>query len=74
MTQQTPTRYNHWMEVIGNLTDKLTGRNLSMTYEFDDLTLDIPTTRGPGGGDMGEVECKINGKITVSVEAIQRNV
>jgi hypothetical protein len=45
---------------------------MSMTYEFGDLTIDIPSARGPGGKDIGGVEWKINGKITVTTETYQK--
>ena len=44
---------SHWTEVVGQLMEKLTGKNMTMTYEFDDLTIDIPSARGPGGRDLG---------------------
>jgi hypothetical protein len=57
--------------VIGQITDKLTGKNMSITYEFDDLTIDIPSDRGPDGRDIGGAEWKINGKITITTETYQ---
>jgi hypothetical protein len=72
MNEQTLTQSSHWAEVIGQLTEKLTGKNMSMIYEFDDFTIDIPSARGPGGRDIGGAEWKINGKITVTTETYQR--
>ena len=63
---------SHWTEVVGQLMEKLTGKNMSMTYEFDDLTIDIPSARGPGGRDLGGVQWKINGKFTVTTETYQK--
>ena len=52
MNEQTSSsQSSHWTEVVGQLMEKLTGKNMSMTYEFDDLTIDIPSARGPGGRD-----------------------
>ena len=59
---------SHWTEVVGQLMEKLTGKNMSMNYEFDDLTIDIPSARGPGGRDLGGVQWKINGKFTITTE------
>ena len=63
---------SHWTEVVGQLMEKLTGKNMSMTYEFDDLTIDIPSARGPGGRDLGGVQWKINGKFTITTETYQK--
>jgi hypothetical protein len=45
---------------------------MSMTYEFDALTIEIPSARGPGGRDIGGAEWKINGKITVTTETLSK--
>ena len=63
---------SHWTEVVGQLMEKLTGKNMSMNYEFDDLTIDIPSARGPGGRDLGGVQWKINGKFTITTETYQK--
>ena len=63
---------SHWTEVVGQLMEKLTGKNMSMNYEFDDLTIDIPSARGPGGRDLGGVQWKINGKVTITTETYQK--
>lgn len=73
MNEQTSSsQSSHWTEVVGQLMEKLTGKNMSMTYEFDDLTIDIPSARGPGGRDMGGVQWKINGKVTITTETYQK--
>jgi hypothetical protein len=74
MNEQTSSssQSNHWTEVVGQLMEKLTGKNMSMTYEFDDLTIDIPSARGPGGRDIGAVQWKINGKVTIITETSQK--
>ena len=63
---------SHWTEVVGQLMEKLTGKNMSMNYEFDDLTIDIPSARGPGGRDLGGVQWKVNGKFTITTETNQK--
>jgi hypothetical protein len=73
MNEQTPSsQSSHWTEVVGQLMEKLTGKNMSMNYEFDDLTIDIPSARGPGGRDLGGVQWKINGKVTITTETYQK--
>jgi hypothetical protein len=73
MNEQTSSsQSSHWTEVVGQLMDKLTGKNMSMTYEFDDITIDIPSARGPGGRDLGAVQWKINGKVIITTETYQK--
>ena len=73
MNEQTSSsQSSHWTEVVGQLMEKLTGKNMSMNYEFDDLTIDIPSARGPGGRDLGGVQWKINGKFTITTETYQK--
>ena len=73
MNEQTSSsQSSHWTEVVGQLMEKLTGKNMSMTYQFDDLTIDIPSARGPGGRDLGGVQWKINGKFTITTETYQK--
>ena len=73
MNEQTSlSQSSHWTEVVGQLMENLTGKNMSMNYEFDDLTIDIPSVRGPGGRDLGGVQWKINGKVTIITETYQK--
>jgi hypothetical protein len=73
MNEQTSSsQSSHWTEVVGQLMEKLTGKNMSMTYEFDDITIDIPSARGPGGRDLGAVQWKINGKVIITTETYQK--
>ena len=44
---------SQWAEVIAQLFDRLTGKGASVTYNFDNLVIDMPKAQGPGGRDMG---------------------
>ena len=61
---------SHWTEVVGQLMEKLTGKNMSMNYEFDDLTIDIPSARGPGGRDLVEY----NGRLMENLQLPQKPI
>jgi hypothetical protein len=60
---------SQWAEVIGQLFDRLTGKGASVTYNFDDLVIDIPKALGPGGREMGGAKWTINGKVLITWEA-----
>jgi hypothetical protein len=64
---------NQWAELTGQIIDKLIGKNMSMTYDFQNLIIDIPKAQGPGGKHMGSVQWTINGKIIITSEAYDRN-
>lgn len=60
---------SQWAEVIGQLIDRMTGKGASVTYDFNNLVIDIPRAQGPGGRDMGGAKWTINGKILITWEA-----
>ena len=62
-----------WAELTGQIIDKLIGKNMSMTYDFQNLIIDIPKAEGPGGKHMGSVKWTINGKITITSEAYAKH-
>ena len=66
ITQRSPDR---WAEIIEQLIDRLIGKNMSMTYDFQNLTVDMPKAEGPGGKHIGSVQWTVNGKIIITSEA-----
>jgi len=68
-TNQSPDR---WAEIIEQLIDKLVGKNMSMTYDFQKLTIDVPRAEGPGGTHIGSVQWTLNGNITITTEAYEK--
>jgi hypothetical protein len=62
---------SQWAEVIGQLFDRLTGKGASVTYNFENLIIDLPRAQGPGGRDMGSAKWTINGRIVITAEAHQ---
>ena len=65
MSSETTTQEssNQWAEIAGQIVDRLTGKNMSMTYDFQRLTIDVPRAEGPGGQHIGSVQWTINGKL-----------
>jgi hypothetical protein len=68
-----PESTNKWAEVAGQVLDRLMGKNMSMTYEFHQLTIDIPKAEAPGGTHIGSVQWTINGRVTITTEAYNKN-
>lgn len=55
-------------EVIGQLVNKLVGKNMIMTYNFENFEIDIPNAKGPGGRELGAAMWTINGRIAITTE------
>ncbi len=61
---------SQWSELISGIIDKLTGKDLQVTYSFDNLEIEIPKAYGPDGRQLGGAKWKVDGKITISTELI----
>jgi len=42
---------------------------MSITYNFENLTIDLPKAQGPDGRDLGSAKWTINGRIMITAEA-----
>ena len=62
-----------WSEVLAQIIDKVTGKDISITYEFDDLEIDVPKATGPNGQELGSAKWKVKGKIVISSEVKEKN-
>lgn len=60
---------SQWAEIIGQLVDRLTGKETSITYAFDNLTIDVPRAQGPNGQNLGSAKWTINGRVVITAEA-----
>lgn len=63
---------SNWVDLIGALFDRLTGKEAIITYQFDNLVIDIPRASGPGGKELGSAKWTINGKLIIKAEAIKK--
>ena len=53
---------NDWSELAISLYDKLTGRNAEITYEADNMEVQVPSGVGE---DAGHALWKINGSLKI---------
>lgn len=63
---------SNWVDLIGALFDRLTGKEAVITYEFENLIVDIPRASGPGGKELGSAKWTINGRLIIKAEAVQK--
>lgn len=66
------SRTSEWVDLLSSLFDRLTGKEAVVTYEFDNLRINIPRASGPGGKDLGSAEWTINGKLIIKAEAVAK--
>jgi hypothetical protein len=52
--QQSPSQ---WSQMIGQVLESVTGKNMSTTINFQNLEIDIPKAQGPDGRDLGSAKC-----------------
>jgi hypothetical protein len=56
---------SQWAELIKQVVDKITGKDVSITYRFDNLQINVPKATGPNGQDLGSAKWNINGKVVI---------
>ncbi|MER5175284.1 MAG: hypothetical protein ABJB76_09150 [Candidatus Nitrosocosmicus sp.] len=60
---------SHWSELISKIIERLVSKDVSVTYTFDHLEIDVPSAHGPGGKELGGAKWVIDGKITISTSS-----
>ncbi|MDW0193198.1 MAG: hypothetical protein QOA19_03045 [Nitrososphaeraceae archaeon] len=63
---------SHWSDILKEVVDKLTGKNMDVTYNFDNFEIDVPKATGPDGRDLGSARWKINGKFIFSTQLLDK--
>ena len=56
---------SQWAELLTQLVDKITGKDVAITYRFDNLEINVPKATGPMGQELGSARWNINGKVVV---------
>ena len=56
---------SQWAELLTQLVDKITGKDVSITYRFDNLQINVPKATGPKGQESGSAKWNINGKVVI---------
>jgi hypothetical protein len=57
-----------WSGIVQGLIDKLTGKDMAITYEFRNLEVDMPKATGPEGKEIGSAKWRMNGRFVISTE------
>ena len=56
---------SQWAELLTQFVDKITGKDVSITYRFDNLQMNVPKATGPKGQELGNAKWNINGKVVI---------
>jgi len=56
------TQTQTWPDLAIGLYDKLTGRNAEITYQFEDMEVDVPDSTK----NNNHAKWKLNGKLVIS--------
>lgn len=64
--QKTATQ---WPDLLGQLFDRLTGKEAVITYSFRSLEVEIPRAAGPGGQSLGSAKWVFNGDLVIRAQA-----
>ena len=61
----TQERASQWTELLTQLLDKITGKDVAITYRFDNLEINVPKATGPKGQELGSARLNINAKVVI---------
>ena len=64
---------SHWSDILKEVVDKLTGKNMDVIYNFENFEIDVPKATGPDGRDLGSAKWKINGKFIFSTQLLDKS-
>ena len=57
-----------WSSLINQLVDKVSGKDMSVTYQFNNVQIDLPQVMGPSGQEFGSAQLRINGNMVIKGE------
>ena len=60
-----PDETTTWPELAIGLYDRLTGRNAEITYEFEDMEVDVPNRTGE---DPDHAHWRVDGTLRIGTE------
>ena len=59
---------SQWSQMIGQVLEGVSGKNMSTTIEFRSREVAIPRAQGPDGRDLGSAKWTLNGKVVWTIE------
>jgi hypothetical protein len=59
---------SQWADLMGQLFDRLTGKEAVISYGFRNLEVDIPKASGPQGQNLGSARWIFNGELVIKAQ------
>jgi len=59
---------SQWADILKDVVDKLTGKNMEVTYNSQNFEIDIPKATGPEGKELGGAKWRLDGKFTLTTK------
>jgi hypothetical protein len=59
---------SQWPSIVKEVVDKLTGKNMEVTYNFQNFEIDMPKATGPQGKELGSAKWRLDGKFTLTTQ------
>jgi hypothetical protein len=69
MNEKLTEQAAQWANLLTELFDRLTGKGTEVTYNFQNLEIDIPRATGPQGSDLGSAKWVINGRVAITAQS-----
>jgi hypothetical protein len=57
---------SQWAEILNEVVDKLTAKNMEVIYNFQNFEIDIPKATGPE--ELGGAKWRLDGKFTLTTQ------
>lgn len=59
---------SQWADILKEVVDKLTGKNMEVTYNSRNFEINIPKATGPEGKELGSAMWRLDGKFTLTTQ------
>jgi hypothetical protein len=66
--QQQQQPESQWADLMGQLFDRLTGKEAVISYGFRNIEVDIPKAAGPQGQNLGSAKWVFNGELVIKAQ------
>jgi hypothetical protein len=66
INEKSSQQTTQWANLLTDLFDRLTGKGAEISYNFQELEIDIPRAAGPQGQELGSAKWVVNGRLTIT--------
>jgi hypothetical protein len=72
-TSEKQKMETQWPDLLGQLFDRLTGKEAIISYGFRNLEIEVPRAAGPGGQNLGSAKWVLNGDLVIKAQSHKSN-